>query len=149
MSGRIELNLKCIWGPNPILAAKPKAIVAIVAKRSAEMIRKSMMNLVGYASNLMTETFMVTDRDWLAQQLGFKSGASMDERLNYFVRVGTDGFKTNVDQEPVRKHMGILQQKMLKMFGVMAPWTSWPNDWAFARGIPEVNGETKRRSSPS
>jgi hypothetical protein len=113
-----------------------------------EMIRKSMMNLVGYASNLMTETFMVTDREWLAHQLGFKSEAGMDERLNYFVKVGTDGFKTNVDQEPVRKHMGILQQKMLKMFGVMAPWTSWPNDWAFTRGIPEVGGEDKEAVKP-
>jgi hypothetical protein len=126
---------------------KTKSPIGKEEKRP-EMIRKSMMNLVGYASNLMTETFMVTDREWLAQQLGFKSEASMDERLNYFVKVGTDGFKTNVDQEPVRKHMGILQQKMLKMFGVMAPRTSWPNDWAFTRGIPEVDGEDKEAIKP-
>lgn len=67
---------------------------------------------------------MVTAREWLAHQLGFTSEASMDERLNFFVKVGTDGFKANVDQEPLRKHMGILQQKMLKIFGVIAPWTA-------------------------
>jgi hypothetical protein len=34
-----------------------------------------------YASSLMTEAYMVTDGEWLAQQLGFKSEASVDERV--------------------------------------------------------------------
>ncbi len=106
--------------------------------RRTEMIIKSMMSLVGMASNLTSTTFMVEDRELLAHELGFKNARSMDERLNFFIKVGTDGFKTLIDQEPIRKHMSVLQAKLQKMFGVSAPWTNWPNEGAFSTFIPEI-----------
>lgn len=106
-----------------------------------DMVSKSMANLVGFASNVMTATFMVKDRAWLAQQLGFNSEAALDKTLNYFVKVGTDGFKTQVDQDAVAKHIAVVQSNLQRMFGTLAPWTRWPNDWAFRRGIPSMADE--------
>lgn len=105
----------------------------------AEMIIKSMANLVGMATNVAGGTFMTTDRDFLAAQLGFKTVESMDARLNYFIKVGTDGFKTDVDQDAVAKECAIIQNSMRRMYGHTAPWTGWDgHTWAFSRGIPPI-----------
>jgi len=69
------------------------------------MIAKSMTNLVGMATNVAGGTFMVEDREFLARQLGFKGAMEMNNRLNYFIKVGTDGFKTSVDQVAVEKEI--------------------------------------------
>jgi hypothetical protein len=58
--------------------------------------------------------------------------------LNFFIKVGTDGFKTLIDQAPIKRHMAVLQTKCQTMFGVSAPWTNWPNEAAFHTFIPQV-----------
>lgn len=123
-------------GKSPKLT-KSKSPISEHDKRT-EMIVKSMMSLVGMASNLTTTTFMVDDREYLARQLGFVNRAAMDERLNYFIKVGTDGFKTLINQEDVRSSMAAIQSKLQSMFGVSAPWTNWPNsEGAFRSFIPQ------------
>jgi len=102
------------------------------------MIYKSMMNLVGFATKIMTDTLMVTDREYLADQLGYENEAEMDAEGNYHIKVGTDGFKTNIDQAEVRARLSTLQSNMLGLFGKGAPYSDWPNDQAFTRSIPQI-----------
>jgi hypothetical protein len=105
----------------------------------ADMIFKSMVNLVGFATNVAGATFVVSDRDWLAKELGMKSEQALDNRLNYFIKVGTDGFKTDVDQAAVAKEVAVMQNNIVRLFGRTAPWTGWNDDgWAFKRGLPPI-----------
>jgi len=115
------------------------------------MIYKSMMNLVGMATKMATDSYMVEDRAYLAQELGYSSLLAMDEELNYWIKVGTDGFKTDIDQAPIRSDMSIFQGKIQKMFGGSAPYSNWPNDNAFKRWVPQVyhEGMTEEQASES
>jgi hypothetical protein len=122
------------FGETPKLA-KSKSPIGKQDRRP-EMILKSMSNLVGYASNVVSNTFMVADREYLAKQLGFESEVAMDRALNYYIKVGTDGFKTLIDTRPIERHLAVLQSNMQNLFGTSAPWTNWPNEFAFKRGIP-------------
>ncbi|MGW8178224.1 MAG: hypothetical protein ACWGQW_05565 [bacterium] len=106
--------------------------------KRAVMIYKSMMNLVGMATKQATDTFMVTDRQLLALELGFKILRDMEIILNYWIKVGTDGFKTDIDQEPIRAEMSVFQSKIHKLLGCSAPYSNWPNDWAFKHGVPQL-----------
>lgn len=104
-----------------------------------DMIYKSMVNLVGMATNVAGSTYMVEDRSLLASQLGFRSVENMDLRLNYFIKVGTDGFKSDVDQAGVAKEVAVMQNNISKLYGRSAPWCLWGDDnWAFKRGLPPV-----------
>jgi hypothetical protein len=103
-----------------------------------QMIHKSMMNLVGFATKVATDTMLVQDREFLATQLNFLDRADMDKQLNHFIKVGTDGFKSNIDQASVRTQMSILQSNMINMFGKGAPYSDWPNDQAFTHSIPQI-----------
>lgn len=117
---------------------KSKRLIAIKDQRP-EMIYKSMVNLVGQATNVAGSTFMLADRSLLASQLGYKSVNALDNRLNYFIKVGTDGFKTDVDQAAVAKEIAIVQDSIQKLFGHGATWTRWDGDQiAFCRDIPRV-----------
>jgi len=105
----------------------------------ANMIAKSMVNLVGFATNVAAGTFMVSDRDWLAKELGLKSEAALNNRVNFFIKVGTDGFKTSVDQAAVSVEVAVMQANLVRMFGNTAPWTAWGKSaWAFKRGLPAI-----------
>jgi hypothetical protein len=109
----------------------------------AEMIYKSMVNLVGFATNVAGATYMVKDREWLAHELGLKSEQALDNRLNFFIKVGTDGFKTDVDQAAVATEVAQMQANLRKMFGRTAPWTSWGQDgWTFQRALPVIIDKT-------
>jgi hypothetical protein len=116
---------------------KSKSPIKPDEDKRAEMIRKSMSNIVGFATVIMASTYMTTDRKETAISLGFKHVEQMDYILNRYVKIGTDGFKTNEDTEPVERHLGVLQSKMIHDRGQLAPWTKWLRDtWAFKRGIP-------------
>jgi hypothetical protein len=101
-----------------------------------KMIVNSMKNLVGFASNVASTTFAVADRDKLARDLGYKSESSLNAALNWFIKVGTDGFKTMVDLGKVEQQLNILQSNLQRVLGKSVPWTKWPNEWAFRRGVP-------------
>ncbi len=116
----------------------PKTKTPLMTEKRPEMILKSMANLVGFATNVASATFLVKDRERLAQALGYKSVATLDHALNYFIKAGTDGFKTDVDLEELQKQLSVLQSNLVKVLGGMAPHTKWPNEWAFKRGIPVV-----------
>lgn len=117
---------------------KSKRLIAKEDLR-AEMIYKSMVNLVGQATNVAGTTFMIEDRRLLAAQLGYKSVEALDNRLNFFIKVGTDGFKTDVDQAAIAKEIAIVQDSLSKLFGHSAPWTYWDGDQvAFCRDIPRI-----------
>ena len=106
------------------------------------MIHKSMMNLVGMATKMATDTYLVQDREYLAMELGYPSLKKLDEILNYWIKVGTDGFKTDIDQAPIRSDMSVFQSKIHSMFGGSAPYSDWPNDHAFKRWVPQLFDES-------
>jgi hypothetical protein len=141
-------ELPCLWnsirnlpeGETPKLP-KSKRLLSEGDLRS-EMIYKSMVNLVVQATNVSGSTFMVADRTLLAAQLGHTSVSALDARLNFFVKVVTDGFMTDVDQAAVAKEIAILQTNMSKMFGVSAPCES--NKISYLTGIL-----AERQSKPS
>lgn len=116
---------------------KTKRLIEEADLRS-EMVFKSMANLVGFATNVAGATYMVSDRQYLAKQLGYKDEEALDKRLNFFIKVGTDGFKTDVDQNAVQKEIAFLQANIRKLYGVTAPWTKWGDDWAFRYGLPPI-----------
>ena len=101
------------------------------------MILKSMKNLVGFATNVMSMTFALKDREMVAHKLGFKTIATMDEFLDYAIKVGTDGFKTSVDMDGVERRLNMIQSNLQRM-GIRSPWSGWPNDNAFRRFVPYV-----------
>ncbi len=102
------------------------------------MIRNSMRNIVGFATNVASATFCIKDREWLASKLGFKNEKSMNAALNWFIKVGTDGFKTMVDLNEVERQLVVLQGNLVSLLHKGAPWCKWPNDWAFRRGVPGI-----------
>jgi len=80
---------------------------------------------------------MIADREYIARELGFKSAKALDERLNFFIKVGTDGFKTLIDQAPIQTPHGRPADQMPDHVWVSAPWTNWPNEAAFHTFIPQ------------
>jgi hypothetical protein len=144
----IEANcLPCTWeAARSLPHATTKKLIKTkspISKgdRRPEMIIQSMSNIVGWATNLDASTRMVADREFMAKQLGYKSAGQLDKELNYFIKVGTDGFKTKVNALEVEEAMGRLQVKIRKLFGGLAPWTMWPDDWAFRHGVPSIRVE--------
>lgn len=103
-----------------------------------QMIVNSMKNIVGFATNISSHSFCIADREFLARKLGFKSESSMNAALNWFIKVGTDGFKTMVDLADVERQLVILQGNLVRLLRKGAPWCRWPNDWAFRRGVPSI-----------
>jgi hypothetical protein len=115
----------------------PKSKTPVTAEGRAQMIAKSMTNLVGMATNVAGGTFMVKDREFLAKKLGFENASKLNNRLNFFIKVGTDGFKTAVDQVAVEKEIAAVQSGVNAAYGISAPWSRWDGDnWAFARSLP-------------
>lgn len=106
----------------------------------APMIVRSMENLVGFATNVAATTFAMEDRAFLASRLGYTDEAAMDRQLSFFVKTGTDGYKTEVDTVAVSKQVGIVQSNLATLLGKCAPWTGWrKDDWSFTHGFPCVN----------
>lgn len=101
-----------------------------------QMIINSMRNLVGFASNVAAATFCTADREGLAHQLGYADEATLNNALNWFIKVGTDGFKTMVDLNAVEQKLKTLQSNTTRLLSKGAPWCNWPNEWAFRRGVP-------------
>lgn len=105
------------------------------------MIRKSMMNLVGHATKVASDTFIVEDRQTLAKELGKKTRALMDEELNYNVKCGTDGYKCNIDMEVIRKNISVMSSNQQNLLGKGAVYTDWPNEEDFSHSIPKIWSE--------
>lgn len=103
----------------------------------AEMIVKSMANIVGMATNLMAATFAFADRELVAKRMGYISVQAMDNKLNFWIKCGTDLFKTNLDAADIEKQMMQFQANFSRQFGKLPPWCNWPNEWAFRHGVPE------------
>jgi len=112
--------------------------------------------LVGLATNLLFATYVRTDRENIANALGFKTETQMDKIINRLVKVGTDGFKTlkwsqaftrkefesfSEDRQYFEKYLATLQGNLITELGCMPPWQRWPNQWAFTRGIPRFAHE--------
>ncbi len=113
----------------------------LTADNRPQFILRCMGNLVGFATNVTSTTFMVKDREMLSHNLGFSSEVALDKALNFFIKCGTDGLKTQIDMKDIESQLGVLQTNLRKQFGGMAPWTTWPNEFAFRRGIPLVDVE--------
>lgn len=115
----------------------PKEKTAITETSRASMIFKSMSNLVGFASNVASMSFVIKDREALALRLGFKSEEALNNTLNYFIKCGTDGFKTSIDLVTVEKQVAALQNNLQQIVGG-APWTVWGHHPdMFTRRVPE------------
>jgi hypothetical protein len=116
--------------------------------RRAEMVVNNINNIVGFASNVRETTFMVAERDELARRLGYPGIVELDAELNFFIKAGTDGFKSfviydrrgkAVTMDELEKRLGQLQSNISAVLGTMAPETGWArSDWAFRREVPAV-----------
>lgn len=132
--------LKAIRGRIPGNTPKLEKVPQALDKRVA-MIRNSMANLVGLASNVAAGTFAVHDRRLLASQLGFAGEAALNDKLNWYIKVGTDGFKTMINQPLVEMEILALQGNLMRVLKKGAVWTRWPNEWAFRREVPKFQYE--------
>lgn len=115
---------------------KTHRLISVEDKR-AEMIDKSRRNIVGMATNIASTTFAVKDRARLAKDLGYGNVGLLDSRLNFFIKAGTDLFKTDLNADDIEKQLHQLQTQITKHMGKLAPWCNWPNEWAFRHGVPE------------
>jgi hypothetical protein len=138
------------------LKLKKSKIALSNGDRRGEMLGNNMRNLVGFASNLRSATFMLEDRNEMARALGFRSVVEMDELLNFYISAGTDGYKSFVLYKRVRGHdgkmynkpitidelekeAGVIQSNIISLFKKMAPETGWArSDWAFRQRIPQI-----------
>ena len=128
----LDASSGCIATAKEKLAAEPES----VQHNARDWAVGDVRNLVGFASNVASSTFAVADREDLARTLGYKSEATLNAALNWFIKVGTDGFKTMVDLRKVERQLNILQSNLQRVLGKAVPWTKWPNEWAFRRGVP-------------
>ena len=138
------------------LKLKKSKIALSKGDRRGEMLVNNMRNLVGFASNLRSATFMLEDRNEMASSLGFRSVVEMDNLLNFYISAGTDGYKSFVLYKRVRgkngkmydkpitideleKEAGVIQSNIIALFKKMAPETGWArSDWAFRQRIPQI-----------
>ncbi len=105
----------------------------------ARMIVKSLecAVIVGFATNVAAATFAVRDRALLAKAIGYDV-AALDKELNNLIKIGTDGFKADVDTEKAEKRCAVLQSAIQKALGKGAPWCSWSKDtYAFRHAVPQ------------
>jgi hypothetical protein len=104
-----------------------------------EMIVKSMSNLVGMSSNVSTKTLATLERELLAHSLGYEDEQTMDKRLNYFIKCGTDGFKTDVDLIDIEKKVKQFDSALENISKFWAPWIKWNRDpETFKHDIPLI-----------
>jgi len=103
-----------------------------------EMIERSMQNLVGFASNVTSQVLAKENQESQALLLGFRDASHLHSKLNYAIKVGTDGFKTNIDPTPTVAMLTAIQGKLSADEINPAPWTSWASTDAFVHYIPEV-----------
>ena len=138
------------------LKLKKSKIALSKGDRRGEMLVNNMRNLVGFASNLRSATFMLEDRNEMARALGFRSVVEMDELLNFYISAGTDGYKSFVLYKRLRgrdgkmydkpitideleKEAGVIQSNIIALFKKMAPETGWKKSkWAFRQRIPQI-----------
>jgi len=105
----------------------------------AEMIAKSMSNLVGMATKVAGATFAQQNRAALAVMLGYTSDSTMDARLNFWIKCGTDGFKTDINLLAIESEIMTFQSSIRTLFGHGAAWMDWAgSQWAFSRGAPSI-----------
>lgn len=146
------------------LKLKKSKIALSKGDRRGEMLVNNMRNLVGFASNLRSATFMLEDREEMAKALGFRSVVEMDQLLNFYISAGTDGHKSFVLYKRLRgrdgkmydkpitideleKEAGVIQSNIIALFKKMAPETGWArSDWAFRQRIPQIieNGDSTK-----
>jgi hypothetical protein len=103
-----------------------------------EFMEQSMRNLVGFASNVASQCLARKNQLELAIMLGFSTVTDLHDKLNYAIKVGTDGFKANVNPEPVVDMLTLIQSKLGADEVNPAPWTTWGGTGAFKHFIPKV-----------
>ncbi|RMD58816.1 hypothetical protein D6833_12410, partial [Candidatus Parcubacteria bacterium] len=108
-------------------------------KSRADVIVKSISNIVGFATNVLATVMVFPDKEFLATHiLGKNSWEDLLHSLMYAIKVGTDLFKTSVDPKPVVKMLAHYT-KTMRDAGIYAPWTGWRRDeTAFYNEIPPV-----------
>jgi hypothetical protein len=130
-------TVKCLpYGESPKLP-KVKRILKDGDYRP-EMIEQSMQNLVGFASNVTSQVLAKENQESQALLLGFPDAAHLHARLNYAIKVGTDGFKTNIDPSATIAMLTSIQGRLAADEINPAPWTGWSGTDAFGHYIPEV-----------
>jgi hypothetical protein len=61
----------------------------------------------------------------------------LDCTIQGFMKIGQDMYKTFIDMDKKVQLLTIFDKKLEKL-GLKAPWTDWPNDYAFKHMIPSV-----------
>ena len=121
----------------------------------ARFALNSMINLVGFASNLQASTFSVTDREALALGIGFKSTEAMDDYFRQVMALAVDGYKSSkvyierngrkvlMTIPQTEENLGRIQTKIVGFLGGLAPWNSWTKSetW-FKHQVPFVIEQT-------
>lgn len=111
-------------------------------------IYKQMANIVGWATNLTSDfhQFHIDEQAHIANFLGYKSLETCEVTQNFFVKAGTDIFKTSLDLtslEPQIAHFYdgmesiVFEDDDVKMPFRGAPYKSWPNNY-FTNKVPVV-----------
>jgi len=121
----------------------------------AKFAFNSMVNLVGFASNLQASTFSVTDRKGLAEGIGFASVGEMDDYFRRVMALAVDGYKSSkvyierkgekvlVTIPQTEKNLGRIQTKIVGFLGGLAPWNGWNGDgYWFKHQVPWVIEKT-------
>lgn len=105
-----------------------------------EFIEMSMQNLVGFASNVTSQVLAKANQESQALLLGFDNASHLHEKLNYAIKMGTDGLKTNIDPSFVVAMLTSVQAKLSQDEINPAPWTQWGNadNDSFIHSIPKV-----------
>ncbi len=124
-------------GANPKL---PKVKTAILAEdeSGARVALLSMMNGVGYATNIMAWTFASPNRETLAGVLGCTEDV-LEQRIGRSIKLFTDIFKTSEDPAPTMQYLQTVAQG-LKEAGYQRPaYLTWGKDKVgFYERLPKV-----------
>lgn len=105
--------------------------------KRAYMIEKSMRasKIIGMATNALATLYAYSPefQPIVALRCGFKCVKDMEAALQRLIRIGTDGFKTDVDVLGAEEECTAI----LTDIGTTAPWTKWKNNaLVFDRVMP-------------
>jgi len=132
-----------------------KSKIRLSEEGRAKFAFNSMINLVGFASNLQASTFSVTDREALALGIGFKSVEAMDDYFRQVMALAVDGYKSSkvyIERDgkkvlmtipQTEENLGRIQTKIVGFLGGLAPWNGWTRSetW-FKHQVPFVIEQT-------
>jgi len=124
--------------------------------KRAKMVAESMFDVVSFACRVDETTRMVRDREGLARKLAYPNAAALDQKLHFWIKAGTDMFKTSklfiefvdprgvtkkrpVTAEEIMKEIGVMQSNLITLFSRLSPCGAWKlSDRWFKRETPSV-----------